>query len=75
MSEDRETRTDEDVEGHALKGQNKAHTKARNEEGDDVEGHVLKSQNKAHTKARNEEDDDVEAHVLKSAVDKGMTKL
>jgi hypothetical protein len=73
--EDRETRTDEDVEGHQLKNQTKAHTKARNDEGDDVEGHQLKNQTKAHTKARNEEGDDVDAHMLKSAVEKGMTKL
>jgi hypothetical protein len=44
MEEDRETRTDEDVEGHLLKSQVKSKTKARNdEEGDDVEAHVVKN--------------------------------
>ena len=42
MEEDRETRTDEDVEAHVAKG---AVAKGRNEEAedDDVEAHVLKN--------------------------------
>jgi hypothetical protein len=77
MDEDRETRTDEDVEAHTNKMRNdeaeveahsnKARNKARNDEGDDVEAHT--------NKMRNDEGDDVEAHVLKNAVSKGMTKL
>ena len=45
MEEERETRTDEDVEAHSLKGAAKGATKARNDEaeGDDVEAHVLKA--------------------------------
>jgi hypothetical protein len=53
MEEDRETRTDEDVEAHLLKNQAKAQAKARNDEGDDddVEAHLLKNQVKNQTKA------------------------
>jgi hypothetical protein len=75
MEEDRETRTDEDVEAHMTKG---AVTKGRNDEGDDVEAHMTKGAvtKGAVTKGRNDEgdDDDVEAHMLKNAVTKGMTK-
>ena len=38
--QDRETRIDEDVEGHANKGSHKL----ANDEGDDVEGHMHKQQ-------------------------------
>jgi hypothetical protein len=44
--EERETRTDEDVEGHVAKNAvGKGATKARNDEddGDDVEAHVAKN--------------------------------
>ena len=50
MAEDRETRTDEDVEAHNLKSNTKNSTKARNDEGDDVEGHMLLNHTKNHTK-------------------------
>jgi hypothetical protein len=70
MSEDRETRPDEDVEAHTLKASAaKGATKARNDEGDDVEAHTLKaSAAKGATKARNDEGDgdDVEGHMLKN---------
>jgi hypothetical protein len=50
MSEDRETRTDEDVEGHANK-LNADHVKLANDEGDDdVDAHMLKAQQKAQNK-------------------------
>jgi hypothetical protein len=68
MEEDRETRTDDDVEAHSAK--------LRNDEGDDVEGHSAKLRNDS-AKLRNEEgdDDDVEAHVVRNAVEKGNVKL
>jgi len=55
--QDRETRTDEDVEAHSNKARNdegdvEAHSnKARNDEGDDVDAHMLKMQLKAQNKA------------------------
>ena len=45
--QDRETRNDEEVEGHS----HKASHKARNDEGDDVEGHVNLNVHKASHKA------------------------
>ena len=76
--QDRETRIDEDVEGHMHKaGVNKgAVNKGRNiakDEDDDVEGHMHKNAPDMH-KARNDEDDDVEAHMHKNAVNQGMHK-
>jgi hypothetical protein len=59
MAEDRETRTDEDVEAHV--------NKARNDESD-VEAHVNKARNDEG------DSDDVEGHMLKNAVNRGMTK-
>jgi hypothetical protein len=61
--QDRETRIDEDVEGHVHKNRNIA-----KEEGEDVEGHVHKNRNVA------KDDDDVEAHMHKNAVNLGMHK-
>jgi hypothetical protein len=55
MEEDRETRTDEDVEGHASK-QNVDFVRLAKDEGDDVEGHV----------AKKDDDDDVEGHMLRN---------
>src|SRR5215210_144674 len=79
--QDRETRIDEDVEGHSHYSPNKgAPNKGRNvgkdEEGDDVEAHSHYSPNKgAPNKGRNvgkdEEGDDVEAHVHLNAPNKG----
>jgi hypothetical protein len=57
--QDRETRIDEDVEGHSHK--------LANDEGDDVEGHSHK--------LANDEGDDVEGHMHKQAPHKGMHKL
>ena len=79
MSEDqdRETRIDEDVEGHVHKNAPAASHKLANDEGDDVEGHVHKNAvNKGMHKNRNtnKDDDDVEAHVHLNAVNKGMHK-
>jgi hypothetical protein len=73
MSEDRETRTDEDVEAHRNK-LNVDKAKLANDEGDDVEGHYQKL-NVDKAKLANDEgdDDDVEAHMNKYA--KGKTKL
>jgi hypothetical protein len=69
--QDKETRIDEDVEGHS----HKASHKARNDEAADVEGHVHKSSHKASHKARNDEVDDVEGHMHKNAVNLGSHKL
>ena len=72
--QDRETRIDEDVEGHANKGQHKDSHTWRNDEGDDVEGHMHKSSHKASHKLANDEGDDVEGHVHLNAVNKGVHK-
>jgi len=74
MSEDRETRTDEDVEGHSNK-LNVDQVKLANDEGDDVEGHSNKH-NVDQVKLANDEgdDDDVDAHMLKSQL-KAQNKL
>jgi hypothetical protein len=66
MEEDRETRTDEEVEAHV------ARARSDEAEGDDVEGHLLKGQQKA--RSEEADDDDVEAHVLRNAVARGVTK-
>jgi hypothetical protein len=67
MSEDRETRTDEDVEAHRFKAEPVGKNKLANDEGDgdDVEAHKFKARNKA----RNDEGegDDVEGHLFKAA--------
>ena len=68
--QDRETRIDEDVEGHG----HHPHTKLANDEGDDVEGHSHHAA-KGHTKLANDEgDDDVEGHVFKQAPNVPHTK-
>lgn len=70
--QDRETRIDEDVEGHA----NKARNLGKDEEtSDDVEGHMNKHSHKASHKLANDEGDDVEGHMHKQAPNKGMNKL
>jgi hypothetical protein len=66
MEEDRETRTDEDVEAHVAKARNLG----KDEEADDVEAHVAKARNLG----KDEEGDDVEAHMLKNAVNRGVQK-
>ncbi len=75
--QDRETRIDEDVEGHMNKAVNKGRN--INKDDDDVEGHMHKAVNKgAVNKGRNiskDEDDDVEGHMNLNAVNKGMNKL
>ena len=71
--QDRETRIDEDVEGHANKGSHKNRNMG-NDEGDDVEGHMHKSSHKASHKLANDEGDDVEGHVHLNAVNKGVHK-
>lgn len=67
MEEDRETRPDEDVEGHSNKSNVDA-AKLANDEGDDVEGHSNKL-NVDTVKLANDEgdDDDVDAHMLKAS--------
>jgi hypothetical protein len=74
MEEDRETRPDEDVEGHANK-LNVDQVKLANDEGDDVEGHANKL-NVDQVKLANDEgdDDDVDAHMVKSQ-QKAQNKL
>jgi hypothetical protein len=69
--QDRETRIDEDVEGHANKGRNIA----KDDQGEDVEGHSHYSPHKgAPHKGAEDEGDDVEGHMHKGAVNKGMHK-
>ncbi len=69
--QDRETRIDEDVEGHANKGRNIA----KDEQGEDVEGHSHYSPHKgAPHKGAEDEGDDVEGHMHKAAPHKGMHK-
>jgi len=75
--QDRETRIDEDVEGHMNKGSvNKGRNIAKDE--DDVEGHMHKAVNKgAVNKGRNiakDDDEDIEGHMHLNAVNKGMHK-
>jgi hypothetical protein len=69
--QDRETRIDEDVEGHSHKGSHKL----ANDEGSDVEGHMHKNAaNLDSHKLANDEGDDVEGHMHKAAPHKGMHK-
>jgi hypothetical protein len=65
--QDRETRIDEDVEGHSHKARNLGKDEV---EGEDVEGHSHKARNLG----KDEEGDDVEGHMHKAAVNKGMHK-
>jgi hypothetical protein len=65
--QDRETRIDEDVEGHSHKMRNLGKDEA---ETDDVEGHVHKNRNLG----KDDESDDVEGHVHLNAVNKGVHK-
>ena len=65
--QDRETRIDEDVEGHSHKARNLGKDEVV---GEDVEGHSHKARNLG----KDEEGDDVEGHMHKAAVNKGMHK-
>ena len=65
--QDRETRIDEDVEGHSLKS---SHKLANDEGGDDVEAHSHKMRNIN----KDDETDDVEGHMHKAAPNKGSHK-
>jgi hypothetical protein len=69
--QDRETRIDEDVEGHAAKGHVKGHVKGREDE-NDVEGHSHNAA-KGHVKGRQDDGDDVEGHMQVRHT-KGMNK-
>jgi hypothetical protein len=71
--QDRETRIEEDVEGHMHKNAPDMH-KARNDEGEDVEGHMHKNAPDMHKARNDEDDDDVEAHMHKNQVNLGMHK-
>jgi len=70
--QDRETRLDEDVEGHSHKGSHKGR-----EDQNDVEGHMHKAAPNldSHKLANDEGDDDVEGHMHKAAPHKGSHKL
>ena len=69
--QDRETRIDEDVEGHSHKGSHKL----ANDEGDDVEGHMHKNAaNQDSHKLANDEGDDVEGHMHKNARTRACTR-
>jgi hypothetical protein len=65
--QDRETRIDEDVEGHSHKS---SHKLANDEGGDDVEAHSHKMRNIN----KDDETDDVEGHMHKAAPNKGSHK-
>jgi hypothetical protein len=65
--QDRETRIDEDVEGHSHKS---SHKLANDEGGDDVEAHSHKMRNIN----KDDETDDVEGHMHKAAPHKGSHK-
>jgi hypothetical protein len=70
--QDRETRIDEDVEGHAHKNRNISKDEETN---DDVEGHSHFGSHKAAPhKGREDDGDDVEGHMHKAAPHKGMNK-
>ncbi len=75
--QDRETRIDEDVEGHSHKGSHKGRNVSK-DEGDDVEGHSHYGSHKgAANKGRNlgkDEGDDVEGHVHLNTANKGTHK-
>ena len=66
--QDRETRIDEDVEGHVHKNAPAASHKLASDEGDDVEAHSHKMRNIN----KDDEGDDVEAHVHKANVNLGQ---
>lgn len=71
--QDRETRIDEDVEGHSHKARNIGKDEETN---DDVEGHSHFGSHKAAPhKGREDEGDDVEGHMHKAAPNKGTHKL
>ena len=74
--QDRETRTDEEVEGHMHKNAPAASHKLANDEGDDVEAHQNKNVHlePSEVNLATDEDDDVEGHMNKNAVNKGMHK-
>jgi hypothetical protein len=79
VEEDRETRTDEEVEGHVHKNAPAASHKAANDEGDDVEGHMHKNaahkgMHKNRNAGKDDEGDDVEAHMHKNAVNLNVHK-
>jgi|SwirhirootsSR2_FD_contig_41_4565302_length_331_multi_27_in_0_out_0_1 hypothetical protein len=63
--QDRETRIDEDVEGHGHHPAPASH-KSREDDGDDVEGHGHHPAANAH-KSREDDGDDVEGHMFKQA--------
>jgi len=65
--QDRETRIDEDVEGHSHKARNVAKDEETN---DDVEAHSHKMRNLG----KDDESDDVEGHMHKAAPHKGVHK-
>ena len=65
--QDRETRIDEDVEGHSQKARNIGETETEN---DDVEAHSHKARNIG----AEVEGDDVEGHMHKAGPHKGMHK-
>jgi hypothetical protein len=65
--QDRETRIDEDVEGHSHKARNVGKDEETN---DDVEAHSHKMRNLN----KDDEGDDVEGHMHKAAPNKGMHK-
>jgi hypothetical protein len=66
--QDRETRIDEDVEGHSHKMRNIGKDEETN---DDVEAHSHKMRNLG----KDDEGDDVEGHMHKAAPHKGSHKL
>jgi len=66
--QDRETRIDEDVEGHSHKARNLGADET--ETSDDVEAHSHKARNLG----AEDEGDDVEGHMHKAAAHKGMHK-
>jgi hypothetical protein len=66
--QDRETRIDEDVEGHSHKARNLGKDEETN---DDVEAHTHKMRNLG----KDDESDDVEGHMHKNAPHKGTHKL
>jgi hypothetical protein len=79
VEEDRETRTDEEVEGHVHKSAPAASHKLANDEGDDVEGHMHKNaahkgMHKNRNAGKDDEGDDVEAHMHKNAVNLNVHK-
>ncbi len=71
--QDRETRIDEDVEGHMNKASvNKGRNLNKDE--DDVEAHMNKAGVNKGRNLNKDDDDDVEGHMNLNAVNKGMHK-